>query len=502
MNENVAKNVTALHIQSSQIPSENRFVSTNELWNTVDKVPPGEFVSILNRNNLSEVLIYQRTKFSSKDESFMKWDGESSDSSWYDEDKNTYEISDANQLAAFRDMVNEGNNFDGKTIVLTADIDLNHKEWEPIGVIEEMIIVGTKADKFYKVSYDKTRTFCGTFDGNNHVIRGLNITKDYGSETCVGFFRCIHNATIKNLIFDDAMIGCEPSVLSGTGGKVNIRTFYAVAFGYAELCVCTNIITCGIIHTRCGGGIGVIAEDTSIVNCVNRCTIIAIGSMGEEINVGGIVQQYGLSPKIQDSSSATSNMPPTAFMRCIQSGQINLNPRGASYISSGHLYGKLAYDPKEAPYKIGIDRCLVGDNAMIICTPMFEVGDADVVFAGCVPYRNEKARALDTLEQSVIQANGSPLLQPSNWLSNANSVKIDLMDGLLGRTNSILEVTVNQITNSVLLDNTMVIPGSVNVLVSHSMAYSFNTVDANALTDKDSVLNLEPYFSYIKKVRS
>lgn len=491
MYENVVKNVAAEQLASVKIPPERAFKSTEKLWRVVDEINPGEVVSVLNKNNLSEVLIYQRTNFLSKDETNPKWDGESVDFSWYKEDVSPLYISSPEQLAGFREMVNHGNTFKGKTIILTKDIDLNHKQWTPIGVMKELVAVGTKGDKFYKVSYEEDKTFCGIFDGNNHIIRGLSITRNYGKDVCVGFFQSIHNATVKNLIFDDAYIGYVDTV------RENIESFYAVAFGYAETCVLTNIITCGVIHTRCGGGIGAIAEDTSITNCVNRCVILAIGSRDEEINVGGIVQQYGLSPEMTEKSKGQNN-PITPFMHCIQSGQITLNPRHSTYISAGHLYGKLAYNPKSEPYRIGIDKCLVAGSAIILCTPMFDVEKTEAVFAGSIPYRKEEPG----VQTSTIQQNGAPLLQPSNWISNAQNVKIDLMDGLLGRTHAILEVLVNQITNSVLIDNTMVVPGSVNTLVSHSMSYSFNTVDVNGLTEKDTILNLEPYFSYIKKARS
>ena len=42
--------------------------------------------------------------------------------SWYDENENTFEISTAEELAGLAKLVNEGNNFSEKTIVLVNDI--------------------------------------------------------------------------------------------------------------------------------------------------------------------------------------------------------------------------------------------------------------------------------------------------------------------------------------------------------------------------------------------
>ena len=66
------------------------------------------------------------------------WDG-SVDTSWYKADQTSFEISNGKELAGLAAIVN-GNasgilksNFEGKTITLTADIDLGNKEWTSVG---------------------------------------------------------------------------------------------------------------------------------------------------------------------------------------------------------------------------------------------------------------------------------------------------------------------------------------------------------------------------------
>ena len=116
------------------------------------------------------------------------WDG-TTDTSWYNyEQTTTFEISTAAQLAGLAALVNgtakdtEGNpiaavNFSGKTIKLTADIDLGNQAWTPIG------------------NGDSSFAFFGTFDGNGYTISGLNVP----DTNAPGLFGCIFG-TVQNLI--------------------------------------------------------------------------------------------------------------------------------------------------------------------------------------------------------------------------------------------------------------------------------------------------------------
>ena len=66
------------------------------------------------------------------------------------------EIGSAEQLAAFRDSVNAGDDYDGLNVMLTADIDLQNAEWLPIGTA--------------------SAPFRGKFNGAGHKISGLKVT--------------------------------------------------------------------------------------------------------------------------------------------------------------------------------------------------------------------------------------------------------------------------------------------------------------------------------------
>ncbi len=99
-----------------------------------------------------------------------------------------YEIYTATQLKWFRDLVNgtltdgtaQNQGANGK---LMADIDLNNEAWTPIG--------NTNAED---VSTD-TKSYQGTFDGNNHIVSNLYVT----NQIYYGFFGGAKNSAIKNL---------------------------------------------------------------------------------------------------------------------------------------------------------------------------------------------------------------------------------------------------------------------------------------------------------------
>ncbi len=95
------------------------------------------------------------------------------------------EISTVDELKAFRDAVNSGTSYAGKTVKLTADLDLSSESnWTPIGNL---------------VAYPG-QSFKGTFDGNNHVISNVtSIDKTTVENAVAGLFGSAENATIKNL---------------------------------------------------------------------------------------------------------------------------------------------------------------------------------------------------------------------------------------------------------------------------------------------------------------
>ncbi len=108
------------------------------------------------------------------------------------------EIDSAEELAGFAKSVNRGDDYSNLTVVLTCDMDLSDIEWTPIGF--------GSYNGLGNPDTSDARCFNGTFDGQNHTIYNLKITKFTGggasnknAATGVGLFGDLFDATIKNL---------------------------------------------------------------------------------------------------------------------------------------------------------------------------------------------------------------------------------------------------------------------------------------------------------------
>ena len=142
-----------------------------------------------------------------------------------------YQISTADQLKLFRDIVNGSNGQTqnrGAYAVLTADIDLNNEPWTPIGPSE-------------------SGSYTGTFDGQGHTVRNLSVTVNVQPGRA-GLFGCVKDGTIRKL------------TVAGS-------------------------VSCTANQGWCGGIAGY-AMDETIENCASLCTVSCTGI---DARVGGIV---------------------------------------------------------------------------------------------------------------------------------------------------------------------------------------------------------------------
>ena len=142
-----------------------------------------------------------------------------------------YQISTADQLKLFRDIVNGAGGQTqnrGAYAVLTADIDLNNESWTPIGP-------------------DRDSAYTGTFDGQGHTVKNLSVTVNVQPGRA-GLFGCVKDGTIRKL------------TVAGS-------------------------VSCTANQGWCGGIAGY-AMDENIENCASLCTVSCTGI---DARVGGIV---------------------------------------------------------------------------------------------------------------------------------------------------------------------------------------------------------------------
>lgn len=212
-----------------------------------------------------------------------------------------YEIGSLDQLKLFRDAVNEGYNFKGETVKLTASINLNKEEWTPIGKPVYRVVNG-------KTQLSDEKAFQGTFDGGGYTVSNLYINTPTQSD--VGFFGFTTVGEIKDLTIENANVTgyLDVGAVAGTPytskytnitlkGEVKVQGFAYVGgmFGknvYANLTDLTieaaegSYVTAdsGAYRTYVGGVIGFMGEGNIVVKDVTS----NISVSGSTCDVGGI----------------------------------------------------------------------------------------------------------------------------------------------------------------------------------------------------------------------
>ena len=168
-----------------------------------------------------------------------------------------YQINTAAELAYFAKSVNGGRWYDREYIILKNNINLNDKEWTPIGT--------------------DSNPFRGNFDGRNHTVTRMRISNS--SADYVGLFgECTRhniNSAIKNITVENSVITGKVHVgaIIGYAGEINIENCQSVG----------NTVNG---NNKVGGISGSVVGSSSaakIVQCYNSSTVTG------EYFVGGIV---------------------------------------------------------------------------------------------------------------------------------------------------------------------------------------------------------------------
>ena len=197
------------------------------------------------------------------------WDGETvSEPSVID---GVYQISSAAELAWFASKVNDGTgvNYDA---TLTRDIDLNNKQWTPIGS--------------FSVPYK------GCFDGNGFTIINfcIEIESIPSGAGCVGMFGHIDSATIENLTARGFI-----TIHNCKGNNLYIAGIVGWSQGASTVKNCSSnvaiIVTEGSSPVYAGGIVGYNQRGGCIIACTNYGSINVDSAMTNSrsmILVGGI----------------------------------------------------------------------------------------------------------------------------------------------------------------------------------------------------------------------
>lgn len=210
------------------------------------------------------------------------WDG-TPDSDWFDpeQESGTYQIATAEQLAGLAELVNSGEeNFEGKTVVLVDDINLDNKLWTPIGLNGDEL----------------SKTFKGTFDGNGKTIRNLRIEQE-AAYHAAGLFGSLNGGTVKNLTIDGAEI-TSISAPNKDGNTINGTAVLAGSlylYGKVENVKVYNFSVSGNRYVGAIAGYSTAGNGTEIRGCVVEDGSLTAtpdnltGSYDNGDKVGGII---------------------------------------------------------------------------------------------------------------------------------------------------------------------------------------------------------------------
>ena len=287
------------------------------------------------------------------------WDG-TADINWYTSapDAPTYHISTAEQLAGLAQLVNaDTDRFVGKNFYLDNDLDLKGYEWISIG----MAWGGTQAEG----------SFCGTFDGQEHVISNLYSHASYfdsdtfdptKNDARNALFGSVYGGEIKNLGVENADIWIDPLDDSAAG-----KGILADWIGKTKI---TNCWTSGSIYSgtkmekNIGGIVGVTVQGCTISGCYSTAMLTGnfTNSKGYYKNpdpatwpcdsIGGIV-----GARFDDSLTVTD---------CWFDGKIVVNSIQAAV---GGIVGCIATVNNSVGGSVG-DADIVTKNCMVTTTDM------------------------------------------------------------------------------------------------------------------------------------
>ena len=214
-----------------------------------------------------------------RDTQYITWENVA-DTSWYNGTDTEFTLNTPQQLAGFSVLVNEGNSFSGKKVMLGADLDMR-------GDVENYprayVSIGTKDNPFK-----------GTFDGYNHSVTFYDRASTQGSRANsvlpnYGLFCYAKDANISNVIIKGIVKRYYTTTADarGCGGIVGNMDGGSISN-------CKNEAEIASSMNNAGGIVGaIIGGQTKISKCINKGKVyyyVKTSSSGPaQQNYGGIV---------------------------------------------------------------------------------------------------------------------------------------------------------------------------------------------------------------------
>ncbi len=221
-------------------------------------------------------------EFETPDYALNVWDGTSTEIT--PNADGVYEVTSGAQLAWIAEQTTSGaNTFEGKTVKLMSDIDLNNRAWAPIGDNSITTFPG--------------HTFAGTFDGNGMTIYNLNVETSVANYAAAGLFGTVNGATIKDLTIKNAtvksthfagtIVGYADSKLNGNEDVPT--TIEGCTVENAKVTSTAELISAGYDNgDKVGGIMGYVKYGKVNNNTVKNATVTAYRDFGGIVGTAGV----------------------------------------------------------------------------------------------------------------------------------------------------------------------------------------------------------------------
>ena len=380
-----------------EITSENELntVKVNEEDVTIPEKADGKYIiekEVMENGNYT---VYAKTSNEEYKNEIVKVENISEDT----------DISTVEELEAFRDRVNSGATYAGRTIRLKNDLDLKDIEWIPIG-------------NYWASDKDKL-TFNGIFDGENHTINNMtiNIAKKQENNNCyaTGFIGYLENGTLKNLVFNNPNVYAETEncIAVAVGNAYNDSTIENIKVLNGEINSTSYDIggICGILQKDQGtngsiikncynnaniestnqliGGISGFNQGSTIENCYNAGKVYSTS-----FNIGGI-SGFNKGSTIESCYNAGE-----VYSTSYSVGGICGTSRNESIIRKCYNTGKITSEGKNQSYVGGI----IGVNQLTSTVrSCYNVGDVTGKYAnvggiiGCNGIKNQGTQTVENV---------------------------------------------------------------------------------------------------------
>ena len=244
-----------------------------------------------------------------------KWtDSGNYDITWYSDLMSSFELSTSRQLAGLAYLINNGKSFSGKSIKITANIDMNEHEWEAISTFE-----GLFDGDFHKISnlhYEYSgygfsgETQYGFVINNHNVLKNVMLDNvDYhvsskSSDVFVGGIAVLNTGIISNCIVIGSLLGDYSS-----SSQFNIYSGGIICKneGNVENCITIGNVTSKACPNHFGleaiaGGI-VGNNKGNVLNCINRAAVCASVGFNGSWHTGYSGNPYAYAGGIAGKSS-------------------------------------------------------------------------------------------------------------------------------------------------------------------------------------------------------